>query len=60
MLKGLTSTLMLGCAYYGGAYYIKRNTIWGRLTSSGLFQKALVYCVLLNTSNYFLLERNSV
>lgn len=59
MFKGLASILLIGFAYYGGAYYIKRNTKWGRLTSSSLFQKALVYCVLLNTTNYFLLVRNS-
>jgi hypothetical protein len=59
MLFGLSAILLVGCAYYGGAYCIKRFSKWGRLTSSGLFQKALMYCVLLNTTNYFMLVRNS-
>ena len=59
MLIGLTGILLVGVAYYGGGYYIKRATKWGRLTSSGLFPKALVYCLLLNSTNYFILVRNS-
>jgi hypothetical protein len=59
MMFGLSAILLVGSAYYGGTYYIKRYTKWGRLTSSGMLQKALVYCVLLNTTNYFMLVRNS-
>jgi hypothetical protein len=59
MLRGLSGILLIGTAYYSGASYIKNYSKWGRLTSSGIFQKALVYCILLNSTNYFMLVRNS-
>ena len=59
MLRGLSGILLIGTAYYGGATYIKNFSRWGRLTSSGIFQKALVYCILLNSTNYLMLVRNS-
>lgn len=59
MIFGLSGILLAGFTYYGGAYCVKKYSKWGKLTASGIFQKALVYCVLLNTTNYFMLVRNS-
>ena len=59
MLKGILGLISAGVGYYGGAFCLKHFTKWGKLTSSGLFQKALVYCILLNSTNYFVLVQSS-
>lgn len=59
MTRGIGTISFIGLMYYGGSFLIDRFTKWGKLTSSGFFQKILAYSILFNTSNYYLLVRNS-
>lgn len=55
----LSAVTLVGVLFYGGGLYFKRQTKWGKLTSPGILPKAIMYCLLLNTTNYFLLVRTS-
>ena len=49
----------LGLNYFTGSYLIKTYSKWGMLTASGRFQKVVVFSLILNISNYFLLDKKS-
>lgn len=59
MRVGLTAVGTVGLLFFGGGLLFKWAYKWGKLTASGLLPKALAYSCLINTTNYFVLVRNS-